>query len=49
MKTLALTFLILISTISTAYADCKYNGRQYPTGTVIGPYVCRADGTWVRR
>ena len=23
-----------------ALADCTYNGKTYPSGTVIGPYVC---------
>lgn len=30
-------------------ADCVYNGRSYPTGTVIGPLVCQPDGTWKQR
>lgn len=30
-------------------ADCTYNGRSYPTGTVIGPLVCQPDGTWQKR
>ena len=29
-------------------ADCEYNGKTYPEGTVIGPYVCK-DGKWVRK
>lgn len=36
-------FLLLLTllTLSTgALADCTYNGKTYPTGTVIGPYVC---------
>jgi hypothetical protein len=49
MKTLALTLFLIVGTISAAYADCIYNGQSYPTGTILGPYVCSADGTWVRR
>jgi len=29
-----------------ALADCEYEGRIYPEGTRIGPYVC-VDGRWV--
>lgn len=50
MKTLTLTLILLIGTVSTAYAaDCKYNGRYYPPGSILGPYVCSADGTWIPR
>lgn len=48
MKTLGLTLFLLVASISAAYADCVYNGRTYPTGTRLGPYVCQADGTWKR-
>jgi hypothetical protein len=30
---------------STAFANCIYNGNEYPEGTVIGPYVC-VNGQW---
>jgi hypothetical protein len=50
MKTLTLTLILLIGTISAAYAiDCRYNGRSYPPGTVLGPYVCSDNGTWIPR
>lgn len=25
------------------------NGQQVPPGTVMGPYICRPDGTWGQR
>lgn len=37
------TFLILLTLLilsGNAFADCTYNGKTYPSGTVIGPYVC---------
>ncbi|MEQ6341414.1 MAG: hypothetical protein M3A44_07090 [Gammaproteobacteria bacterium] len=37
---------LLIGTFSTAYAECIKDGKAYPTGTAIGPFVCTADGTW---
>jgi hypothetical protein len=40
-STLAIGLLALPS-----WADCIYEGQRYPTGTRIGPYVCRPDGTW---
>ena len=39
-------FILLIGFNAVAYADCVYNGRQYPTGSQVGPYVCQPDGTW---
>lgn len=41
------SFLLFVS-IGTAAADCLYNGRQYPEGTVVGDRVCTAGG-WVQR
>ncbi|MGI9278779.1 MAG: hypothetical protein ACR2PX_04005 [Endozoicomonas sp.] len=38
--------LLLSFFIASASADCLYNGKSYPTGTKIGPYICQADGTW---
>lgn len=32
-----------------AFADCMFNGRSYPTGSVVGDRVCAANGTWQRR
>jgi len=25
---------------------CTYEGKEYKTGTIRGPYVCAPDGTW---
>lgn len=32
-----------------ALADCMFNGRSYPTGSVVGDRVCTASGSWQRR
>ena len=41
---LGLFALVIFS--SATFADCTYNGKAYPTGTVIGGYVCGQDGKW---
>ena len=30
-------------------ATCYHDGVAYPTGAVVGDYVCAANGTWVER
>lgn len=40
-----LAALILVESVA---ADCLYNGKSYPEGTVMGPYICR-DKKWVKR
>ncbi len=46
--------LILLFSINVClvYAQpqegCIYEGRRYPVGTRIGPYVCQPDGSWLR-
>ncbi|WP_166253380.1 hypothetical protein [Marinobacter salicampi] len=42
----ALILVVSFRFASAALADCTYNGRSYPVGTVIGPLVCQPDGTW---
>lgn len=52
MKSLQVLLLIIIlfaGTISVAYATCNKDGKAYPTGTVIGGFVCTANGTWVKK
>jgi hypothetical protein len=44
MKKVALALLLLSS--SAAFADCRYNGKQYPVGTIINGYICTAGGKW---
>ena len=39
--------LLCMACMSSAFA-CKFNGRDYPPGSVIGDRVCQADGTWRR-
>ncbi|HOM13665.1 MAG TPA: hypothetical protein PLB41_10135 [Rubrivivax sp.] len=34
---------------SLAQAVCYRDGKAYPTGAVVGDYVCQADGTWKKR
>ena len=47
MKTLLVATIVLLCGFTTvAQAACSYNGRQYPTGSQVGPYVCQSDGTW---
>jgi len=48
MKTIVTLMILacLAVSVSTALADCSYNGRWYPTGTNIGGVVCQPDGTW---
>lgn len=29
-----------------AKADCEYQGKMYPVGAVIGPYICMPNNTW---
>lgn len=46
-KTLiGLVFLIACGSTFSAWADCVYEGKSYPTGTKIGSLTCQADGTW---
>lgn len=40
-----LFFFVLVESVS---ADCVYNGKNYPEGTIMGPYVCR-DNQWVKK
>lgn len=45
IKKIALVIIILLYA-EASFADCTYNGTNYPHGTVLGPYVC--NGTqWV--
>ncbi|MDM0053544.1 hypothetical protein [Variovorax sp. J22R115] len=34
---------------SMAHAVCYRDGRAYPTGTIVGDFICQPDGTWRRR
>ena len=47
IKRIALVIIALLYG-ELSFADCTYNGVNYPNGTVLGPYVC--SGTqWVIR
>ena len=47
IKKIALLIVVLLYG-ELAFADCTYNGVNYPQGTVLGPYTC--SGTqWVVR
>lgn len=41
--------LVLAALATPAIADCMFNGRAYPTDSVVGDRVCTASGTWQRR
>jgi hypothetical protein len=41
--------LALAAVATQVFADCTFNGRSYPTGSVVGDRVCAANGTWQRR
>jgi hypothetical protein len=43
-----IAILLLFAGMASATADCFYNGKKYPDGTVIGDRVC-SGGRWVRR
>jgi len=38
---------IILASSGSVYAECSYNGKTYPEGTILGPYIC-SDGKWVR-
>jgi len=44
LRTFAL--LMTLGFATGAWADCVYQGKTYPTGTVIGGLTCQANGTW---
>lgn len=48
MRKLSVLILIFLMSSNIAMANCSYNGKSYPGGTKIGPYVC-SDGKWVKR
>jgi hypothetical protein len=41
--------LALAAVATEAFANCMFNGRSYPTGSVVGDRVCTASGIWQRR
>ena len=44
---LLLALILFTACASSAFA-CKFDGKDYPPGSVIGDRVCQADGTWRR-
>jgi len=48
MKQIMFLTALLIVLVSGVYADCQYNGRWYPEGATMGPYIC-VNGSWIRR
>ena len=38
--------LAVLAMARPAFADCEHQGRTYPEGTRIGPFVCE-NGQWV--
>jgi hypothetical protein len=45
MKNTSIFIIVFLMLSNIAIADCTYNGKTYPEGTVIGPYVC-SNGQW---
>jgi hypothetical protein len=43
-----LLVLILFAAYITPSFACKFEGKEYPPGSIIGDRVCQADGTWRR-
>jgi hypothetical protein len=51
MTKLHIVFIVITlfaATIPAAYADCKKDGKSYPTGTIIDGFICTPDGRWVK-
>ena len=46
LKKIILVISLLAASSAYVHASCTYDGKVYPEGTVIGPYVC-TDGEWV--
>lgn len=46
MKELTIILIVLIFSITSANAGCWYSGKEYPEGSVVNGYTCKADGTW---
>jgi hypothetical protein len=44
----AIAILLLFAGMGSAAAECFYDGKKYPEGTVIGDRVC-SGGHWVQR
>lgn len=38
---------VLLMIASNAFAYCEYEGKHYPTNTIINGYVCTEDGSWM--
>ena len=45
-KTRTWLFMLAFSLSASAWADCVYMGKLYPTGTKIGGLTCQKDGNW---
>jgi hypothetical protein len=45
-KIMFIVIALSLAYMNIAYADCWYQGRSYPTGTIIDGRICQADGTW---
>ena len=44
---LLLVLILFAACVAPSFA-CKFDGKDYPPGSVIGDRVCQADGTWRR-
>lgn len=45
-KTMLLVFIISQLLGVSAFADCRYDGKDYKTGEKAAGATCQKDGTW---
>ena len=43
---IAFMFFVFFSVSNIALADCVYDGKEYPPGTVIDGLTCQDDDSW---
>jgi len=48
MKSIFLGSIFCLLIGANLYADCTFEGKSYPEGTIRGPYIC-IDEEWIRR
>ena len=39
-------FSLILIVAAPVFADCLYDGSNYPEGTIIGPYICQGS-EWI--
>ncbi len=48
MKKASVLFFSLFLYCGVSFADCSFDGKTYPEGSVLGPYKC-VDDQWVKQ